>query len=205
MLEVFFDPPQSDLLELLAVESAPPDQRGVLVLEGVVRIALVPAQIDVVVGPHQIELHAAVVARLEKPVVQARLQKRQPVVPVPVVDEDVDAVIGRRGDLHLHHVAVRLIDVAPKREARLVMPLELGRVLHHRLPLADAHRPEHFRPVVWMIRRPHERSHVVVFFRSSGSRHLSLCSYSDEKCKSDCGGSQPPVIDILHSASPPHE
>lgn len=80
------------------------------------------------------------------------LEKRPAIVPVPVVDEHVDAVIGRRVDLHLHHIGIRLVYRPPKRHARLQMPVELGLVFkQHRFPLTDAHRPKLPGPHVVMI------------------------------------------------------
>ena len=58
------------------------------------------------VRPHDVELHEIVVLRLKIAVVEALLEERSAVVPVPVVDEDVDAVIVRAGDLALHDVRV---------------------------------------------------------------------------------------------------
>ena len=46
------------------------------------------------VSPHQVKLDAVVVASLEVPVVETLLQKGTAIVPVPVIDKDVDPVIG---------------------------------------------------------------------------------------------------------------
>ena len=70
------------------------------------------------VGPHEIELHLFVVLGLEKAVVETPLEEGTAVVPIPVVDKNVDAVIGSRPDLHLHDVGIGLVDVAPQRLAR---------------------------------------------------------------------------------------
>ncbi len=92
----------------------------------------------VVVGPHQRELHAAVVRRAEEALVQPTLQERAILVVVPIEQEDVDPVVGGRGDLARHGLWVGFILVAPSRHARLVMAGEARLGALDQLPLGPA-------------------------------------------------------------------
>ena len=92
----------------------------------------------VVIGPHQAELDPVDVPRREKSLIEAVLQKGSVVVIVVVEDEIVDAVVGGGGDLPLHDLRERFIDISPQRPERLMVPLKAGKRLLHQLPLAPA-------------------------------------------------------------------
>ncbi len=138
MREILLDYPVNDLLELIARLRALPDDRRA----EVVRQIDVPGVVRVVVCPHYIELDEVVVLRAEVAVIKALLEEGSAVVPVPVVDEHVDAVVMRAGYLALHDIRVGLVDVSPQ---GLAVPEVVGsfsdRVLD-RLPLADPLGPE---------------------------------------------------------------
>ena len=86
--EEHLDVAPTNLLELLAANPSTPD--NVVLAE--MSNASVPIVEDIMVGPHQIELHA--IASLEEPIRKCGLHERPSVVPVPVEDEDIDAVVG---------------------------------------------------------------------------------------------------------------
>ena len=92
----------------------------------------------VVIGPHQTELDPVDVPRREESLIEAVLQKGSVVVIVVVEDEVVDAVVGGGGDLPLHDLRERFIDISPQRPERLMVPLKAGKRLLHQLPLAPA-------------------------------------------------------------------
>ena len=98
------------------------------------------------VGPHNVELHLVAVARLQEAVIEATLQKRAPVEPIPVEDKDIDAVVGRRVDPPLHNTRVIVMLIAPERLLGLVVAVETGRAPLDDLPLAVTLAPEHTPP-----------------------------------------------------------
>ena len=135
LLEKHLDIPLADLLELLSVNSAPPDD--VLASD-----PCVPAIVHIVVRPHQVELHLVPVGGLEETLRKGCLHERPTVEPVPVKDEHIDSVAGRLLNLHLHDRRVSLIDIPPK---RMAVPIMAGIALlhgHDGLPLSPVHRPE---------------------------------------------------------------
>jgi hypothetical protein len=184
MREIPGDPPPGDLLELPVIDAAVPELRLVLVIERIVRVALVPMQSHVMVGPDDVELHAVV----QVTVIQTSLKKRHTVIPAPVVDECAHAVVGCRGDLHFHDVAVRFVDIAPDRKARLLMAFEFWRVLHEGFPLPDAHRPQDSCPVVGVIRRPYESGDIVALGAWAGRLNRWRLCLNQVRCgqKSQC-------------------
>ena len=138
LLEEQFDVPFADLLELLPVHSPAIDDVPLL-MSGDTGI---PVIADVVVRPHQVELHLVPVAGLQEAFRKGRFHPGAAVQPVPVEDEHVHPVAGGLVDFHLHHGRIGLVDVAPE---RMTVPGVAGiPLLHreHRLPLAQAHGPE---------------------------------------------------------------
>ena len=77
--------------------------------------------LPIMVGPHEGELEARVVAGLEESDINGPVQERAVVVVVPVEDERIHAVVGGGGDFLLHDLRVRLVGVAPERHVRLMM------------------------------------------------------------------------------------
>ncbi len=69
----------------------------------------------IVVRPHEGELQALVIGRLEKAPVDWAFQVRAVIVVVPIEDEGVDAVIGGGGDFLRHHLGIGFIAVSPQR------------------------------------------------------------------------------------------
>ena len=135
LLEKHLDIPLADLLELLTVNSAPPD-------DVVSTYTGVPAVVNVMVRPHQVELHLVTIRSLEETLRKGCLHERPSVEPVPVKDEHIDPVAGRLLDLHLHHRRVSLINIAPK---WMTVPVMAGITFlhgHDSLPLSPVHRPE---------------------------------------------------------------
>lgn len=130
--------PAAGPLESLPVRGALPDD--ILLILGQ---ALVPEVVGVMVGPHQVEFHAVTVPGLQKAIVQAILQKRSAVIPVPVVDEYIYPVVGRGRDLHLHHIGVGLVHVSPEGLPGPAMAGEFRHGVLHRLPFTHALGPEH--------------------------------------------------------------
>ena len=158
LMEVLLDHPAHGAPELVHRHAAVPDDGA-----QIVGIALVPQRHRVVVRPHEIKLHAVAVLRLQEAVVQAVFQKRPAIVPVPVVDEHVHAVICGRGDLHLHYVGIRLVDISPQRPARPLVSLIALHRRAHRLPFAHALGPEDARSrLVAGIGRPDIGRHIVL-------------------------------------------
>ena len=148
-------------LEALTVDAALPDH-GVAAL-GVGEL-LVPEVVSVVVSPHNVELHLVAVRRLEEAVVEAALKEGTSVEPVPVVDEDVYAVLGSLLDLHLHYLGIGLVYVAPERLSGPGVPLKLRLCGSYRLPFALAVGPEHTRSeLVSCVGWPHERRYIILF------------------------------------------
>ena len=92
----------------------------------------------VVVGPHQRELHAVVVGRAEEAFVQPALEEGAVVVVIPIEQEDVDSVVGGRGDIACHGLRVGFILVAPDRHAWLAMAGEARLGALDQLPLGPA-------------------------------------------------------------------
>ena len=128
-----------DRIEIRAADRALPDDGGAVVI-GLVDV---PEVVGVVVRPHQVELHAAVVFGAQESVVQALFKERTAVEPIPVVDEYVDAVIRRGVDLHLHHIGIRFVYIAPERLSRPRVSREFGNGIFDGLPFAHALLPEH--------------------------------------------------------------
>jgi len=84
---------------------------------------------QVVVAPQQRELHPVVVRSLQEAFLQRRAEVFVArhlgfVVEIPVEDEDVEAVVGRRVDFLLHHLGAILVPVAPCRDFRLLVSVE---------------------------------------------------------------------------------
>ena len=104
-------------------------------------LALAAGGMDVgpiVIGPHQAELHPAVVGGLEIAQIEAAVEERAVVVVVPIEDEGVDGVVGGGVDLAGHHLRVRLVLVAPERHVRLLMAGKAGPGRLDQLPLRPA-------------------------------------------------------------------
>ena len=143
--EVVVDDAVGHDLKLVAIHRAQPDV-GILTAPEQVREAGIPGVARVVVGPHDVELHLFVVGGPQEALVEALLQEGTAVVPVPVVDEDVDAVLDGLVDLHLHNLRVGLVTATPE---GLAIPLVVGGLeghaggdTHNGLPLTDAVGPE---------------------------------------------------------------
>ena len=138
LLEEQIDVPSADLLELLPVHSPAVDDVPLL-MPGDTGI---PVVADVMVRPHQVELHLVPVAGLQEAFRESRFHPWTTVQPVPVEDEHVHPVAGGLVDFHLHHGRIGLIDIPPE---RMAVPGVAGvPLLHreHRLPFAQAHGPE---------------------------------------------------------------
>ena len=138
LLEKQLDVPLADLLELLPVHTPAVDDVPFLMTGD----AGIPVVADVVVGPHQVELHLVPVAGLQEAFREGRFHPRAAVQPVPVEDKYVHAMAGGLVDFHLHHGRIGLVDVAP--EGMAVPGMAGIPFLHgeHRLPFAQAHGPE---------------------------------------------------------------
>ena len=61
------------------------------------------------VGPHEGELDAAVVGRLEETLVNRAIEERAVVVVIPVEDEGINAVVGGGGDLPGHDLRIGFV------------------------------------------------------------------------------------------------
>src|SRR6476469_980926 len=73
----------------------------------------------VVIGPHQSELETPVVARLQKSTLTATGQERAILIPVPIEDKAVDAMVRRGVYLPGENCWIGLGIVAPGRYLRL--------------------------------------------------------------------------------------
>ena len=156
----------TQLLKLLTVDTTAPDD--IVLTE--VGDARVPIVLDVVVGPHQVELHTVAVMGFHEAVGERGLHEGSPVEPIPVEDEYVDTMAGSLVNLHLHHRGVGLVDVSPQRMAVPIVSRVALLHRHHRLPLAHAQWPEGPQArVVGGIGRIYIGCHVIV------SLYLSLC------------------------------
>ena len=96
----------------------------------------------VVVGPHQRELDPVAVGRAQVAFVEGALQERAVVVPVPVEDEGIDAVVRRGVDLLSHNRRVGLVALTPKRHLRLVMSGEARTRFPDQFPFIPARSVE---------------------------------------------------------------
>ena len=163
--EVLGDPAVAELVERLVVNRAAPLEA----VPGLVRDRIVPSFVHVVVRPHDEELHLAVVRCPEKALVERILEEGTSLVPVPVVDEDVDPVRNRRVDLLRDVSRIGLVRVAPHGLARLFVSSPLRLRLPDALPLALAGLEDaELRPARFgLVRRPHVGRHVVIL-RSCG-------------------------------------
>ena len=84
-----------------------------------------------VVAPHERELHPAAVQRPEEPLLQRLLLRDFPVVPVIVVQEDIDTRICRKRNLLRHVLGVGPVEITGVRHHRLfVVGIESPRVLY---------------------------------------------------------------------------
>ena len=92
----------------------------------------------VMIGPHQAELDAAVVRGLQKPPLQGALKIWTVVVVIPVEDEGVDAVVGRRIDLLRHDLGIGFVGVSPDRSFGLFMAGKARLGLSNEVPLGEA-------------------------------------------------------------------
>ena len=79
-----------------------------------------------VVAPHERELHAVAIGRFEKALFKRLLLRDLSVIPVVVVEENVYACVGREGNLLLHVLWIRAV--------------EISRAWHKRLPMAGEAR-----------------------------------------------------------------
>ena len=126
----------------------------------------VPDVVGVVVGPHEIEFHAVAVGGLEEAVVEALFKEGAVVEPIPVVDEDVDAVVSGSGDFHLHDIRIGFVDIAPEGLAWPVVERGAFDGVFDGLPFADSLRPEHSSPwLVSCVGGPDESSDIDLLFR----------------------------------------
>ena len=73
--------------------------------------------ICIVVCPHNVEFNEIVILCLEVSVVKAVFKEGSVVIPVPIVDENVDTVPCGAVYLHLHNVGISFIHVTPKRSS----------------------------------------------------------------------------------------
>ena len=157
LLEKHLDIPLADLLELLSVNSAPPD-------DVVSTYTGVPAVVNVMVRPHQVELHLVTIRGLEETLRKGCLHERPSVEPVPGKDEHIDPVTGSLLDLHLHNSRVSLIDIPPK---RMTIPIVARIALlhcHNSLPFSPIHRPEWFQArLTRRISRIKIGGHIILF------------------------------------------
>jgi len=122
------------------IHHAPEILRAVADAQQVVRGLLVGHREEVdpaVVGPHQGVLDAVLVRRLRQGLLHGAVQELHAAVPVPVEDEDGDAVVGGGVYLAGHPLRVRLVEVAPGGLVRLVAGEPLLVVLE-KLPLVPA-------------------------------------------------------------------
>jgi hypothetical protein len=69
--------------------------------------------------PHDVETHFVVVLRAEEAAVEGLFEKGLILVPIPVKDEHVNAVVDGRLDLLFHHSRIGFVAVSPRRDARL--------------------------------------------------------------------------------------
>ncbi len=174
MGKIFFNEPVTDFFKFRPVDAALPDECLVFSAERVICIAFVPGETDIVVRPHQVKLDPVVVPRFQIAVVQMPFQIRHAIVPVPVEDKNIDAVVGSGVDLHLGYIRIRLIDISPQWIAGLFMAFVLGLVADHGLPLTNAIRPEHLSPIVRMIGRPDKSGYIIVFCRFRSRTFFAL-------------------------------
>jgi len=78
----------------------------------------------VVIGPHQSELHSIAIPCLEKPSLQASVEIRPSIMPIPVEDPGRHAVVGSGINLPGHHVRIGLVLIAPQRHFGLSVTFE---------------------------------------------------------------------------------
>ncbi len=89
-----------------------------------------------VIGPHDAKLEAIIVGGRHKGLLKRLMQHRTHlVVPIPVENKSVNAMVGGRADFFGHHVRQRLILVAPGRHLRLLVAGETRRSRFDHLPL----------------------------------------------------------------------
>ena len=108
-----------------------------------------------------------VVCGAQKALVQALLKERTPVIPVPIVDKNIDSVGDCGVDLHFHYARVGFVYGSPQ---RLAVPdvfrrLERGvlRRTQHGLPLTHSLRPENRRTALTTcVSRPYVGGYIVL-------------------------------------------
>ena len=108
-MEEHVDIAQAYAFKLLSVHLSLPDD-VVLLESGQTRI---PQVEHVVVCPHEEEFHAVSVSGFKESVAQGGLHEGSSVIPVPVKDEYVDAMVHSLADFHFHHSRVGLVDITP--------------------------------------------------------------------------------------------
>src|SRR3546814_6284093 len=75
----------------------------------------------IVIRPHQRELEIGAVGRGEKSSFQSTFEVRTTLVPEVVENESVDAVRAREVDVVGHHLGIRLVFLAARGDARLLV------------------------------------------------------------------------------------
>src|ERR1017187_2139848 len=78
----------------------------------------------VMVGPHQGELQPFAVGSLEEALIQRLLHESDAGIPIPVEQEDVDAVIRGQRYLTARPLGVGLVKAAPRGTQRLIVARE---------------------------------------------------------------------------------
>ena len=69
--------------------------------------------VGIVVRPHNIEFDQIVVFSLKISVIKTALEEGASVVPILIIDKDVYSVLVCTVYLHLHHVGIGFVNVAP--------------------------------------------------------------------------------------------
>ena len=85
---------------------------------------------------HDGKLHTLRIGRLQETLVERILEKRTPLVPVPVVHKNVNARRERGINLAGDSLWIVVLFVSPVRHERLIMSITLRTGLIHALPLA---------------------------------------------------------------------
>lgn len=137
--EISIDDSMDDNFEFMSVDIASPNDGRTVV----VGLFDVPKVIGIVICPHEIEFHFVSVGCFQKAVVEALFEERSSVVPVPVIDKDIDAMVNGSIDFHGHDVWVCFVDISPEWFSWPIVFWCLFDGVFDGLPFAHAFFPEH--------------------------------------------------------------
>ena len=130
--EIRFHHPIGDLLPGRFIDCARIEE-----LAGISRIVALNI-IPVVIRPHDREVDPFVVGSLEESPVQRPLEIGPVVVVIPIENERIESMIGRRVDLSGHHQWIGFVLVSPERRVGLLVPGKPRARFADKIPFGEA-------------------------------------------------------------------